>query len=87
MIDSEEFWQSGLKTSYVSPLGFLGYGLWDGGHEQLILNGGSFKPAIAKRDKRDEKQTMIDVRGISTYWLKNKLCPSIGFQDWAHNDF
>jgi hypothetical protein len=28
----------------------------DGGHEQLISNGGMFKPAFAERDK---KQTMI----------------------------
>jgi hypothetical protein len=46
----------------------------DGGHEQLISNGGRFKPACAERDKR---QTMIDLRGISTNWLKNQLCPSI----------
>jgi hypothetical protein len=32
-------------------------------HEQLISNGGRFKPAFAERDK---KQTMIDLRGIST---------------------
>ncbi len=44
------------------------------GHEQLISNGGRFKPAFAKRDK---KQTMIDLRGISTNWFKNQLCPSI----------
>jgi hypothetical protein len=35
----------------------------DGGHEQLVSNG---KPAFAKRDK---KQTMIDLRGISTNQL------------------
>jgi hypothetical protein len=33
----------------------------------LISNGGRFKPAFAKRDK---KQTMIDLRGISTNWFK-----------------
>ncbi len=47
-----------------------------GGHEQLISKS---VPAFAKRDK---KQTMIDLRGISTNWFKNQLCPStICFQD------
>jgi len=46
----------------------------DGGHEQLISNGGRVKPAFAERDK---KQTMIDLRGISTNLLKNQLRPSI----------
>jgi hypothetical protein len=45
----------------------------DGGHEQLISNGGRFKPAFSERDK---KQTIIDLRGISTNWFKNQLCPS-----------
>jgi hypothetical protein len=40
----------------------------------LISNGGRFKPAFAKRDW---KQTVIDLRGISTNWFKNQLCPSI----------
>ncbi len=48
--------------------------LRDGGHEQLISNRGRIKPAFAKRDK---KQTMIDIRGISTNWFKNQLCPTI----------
>jgi hypothetical protein len=47
---------------------------WDGGHEQLISNGRRFKPAFAQRDK---KQKMTDLRGISTNWFKNQLCPSI----------
>jgi hypothetical protein len=38
----------------------------DGGHEKLISNGGRFKPALAERD---EKQKMIDLRGISTNWF------------------
>jgi hypothetical protein len=41
----------------------------DGGYEQLVSNGGRFKPAL---DERDKKQTMIDLRGISTN-------PSLGF--------
>jgi hypothetical protein len=45
-----------------------------GGHGQLISNGEWFKPAFA--EERDKKQTMIDLRGISTSWFKNKLCPS-----------
>jgi hypothetical protein len=40
-----------------------------GGHEQLISNSVRFKPAFVKRD---EKQTMIDLRGISTNWFKNQ---------------
>jgi hypothetical protein len=46
----------------------------DGGHEQLISNGGRFKPAFAEID---EKQTMIDLRGISANWFGNHICPSI----------
>jgi hypothetical protein len=42
--------------------------------EQLISKGERFKPAFAERDK---KQTMIDLRGISTNWFKNQLRPSI----------
>jgi hypothetical protein len=38
-----------------------------GGHEQLISNRVCFKPAFAYRDK---KQTIIDLRGITTDWLK-----------------
>jgi hypothetical protein len=30
---------------------------WDGGHEPLFSNGGSIKPAFAKKDK---KQTMFE---------------------------
>jgi hypothetical protein len=37
----------------------------DGGHKQLISNGGRFKPVFAERDR---KQTMIDLR---TNWFKN----------------
>jgi hypothetical protein len=43
----------------------------DGGLEQLISNGGrSF-------DKRDKKQKIIDLLGISINWFKNLLCPSL----------
>jgi hypothetical protein len=45
----------------------------NGGHEQLISNGGRFKPAFARRDK---KQAMLDLRGISTNWFKNQLIRS-----------
>jgi hypothetical protein len=38
----------------------------DGGHEQLISNGERFN---------GKKQKMIDLRGISTNWFKNQLCP------------
>jgi hypothetical protein len=34
----------------------------------------NFKPAFAEKDT---KQTMTDLRGISTNWFKNHLCPSI----------
>jgi hypothetical protein len=46
----------------------------DGGHEQLISNGGRIKPVFADRDK---KPTMIDLREISTNRFKNQLCPYI----------
>jgi hypothetical protein len=42
-----------------------------GGQEQLISNGERFKPALAGRDR---KQTMKDLREISTNWFKNELC-------------
>jgi hypothetical protein len=49
----------------------------DDGHEQLILNGGRFNPAFFERDK---KQTIIDLRGISTDWFKKtSYVPSQGF--------
>jgi hypothetical protein len=35
----------------------------DGGHKQLISNGGRYKPSFAERDR---KQIMIDLRGISS---------------------
>jgi hypothetical protein len=40
----------------------------DGGHEQLISNGAAFKPAFAERDN---KQEMIDLRGIMLDFLCN----------------
>jgi hypothetical protein len=43
----------------------------------LILNGGRFKPAFAKRDKK------IDFREISTTCIKTSNVPPEGFQDWA----
>jgi hypothetical protein len=48
----------------------------DGGHEQLISNGGRFNPVFSERGK---KQTIIDLRGISTNWLKNSSVPPQGF--------
>jgi hypothetical protein len=51
----------------------------DGGHEQLISNGGRCKPAFTKIDK---KQTMIDFRGISRKLvLKTSYVPTLGFLD------
>jgi hypothetical protein len=46
----------------------------EGAHQQLISNGGRFKLAFFKKDK---KQTMKDLREISTNCLTNQLCPSI----------
>jgi hypothetical protein len=46
----------------------------DGGYEQLISNGGMFKPACAERDK---KQTMIDPLGISDKLVKNHAVLSL----------
>jgi hypothetical protein len=65
-----------IKFSRQFELSYLVVKITDGGHEQLISNGGKFKPAFAERDK---KQTRIHLRGISTNWLKNQLCPSLGF--------
>jgi hypothetical protein len=60
--------------------------LRDGGHEQLVSNSVGFKPAFAKRD---EKQTIIDLRRISTNWFKKPgLCPSIiGLQDCGQSRY
>jgi hypothetical protein len=58
---------------------FASFDFGAGGHEQLISNSVQLTPAFVKKDK---KQTMIDLREISTNWFKNQLCPStIGFQD------
>jgi hypothetical protein len=46
----------------------------DRGLEQLISNGGKFKTAFAKRDK---KHTRIDLREISSNLFKPRFCPSI----------
>jgi hypothetical protein len=43
-----------------------------GGQEQLTSNGGRFKPPFAEKDK---KQTMKDLRRISSNWFKNQLYP------------
>ncbi len=40
----------------------------------LYLKRWEVEPAFAERDR---KHTMIDLRGISTNWLKNQLCPFI----------
>jgi hypothetical protein len=40
------------------------------GHEQLISNGGRFKPA-----ERDEKQTIKTLQEISTNWFKTSYIP------------
>jgi hypothetical protein len=39
-----------------------------------LIHGGRFKPAFAKRDK---KQTMIDPQRILSDWFKNQFCPYI----------
>jgi hypothetical protein len=48
-----------LSISAKASLNLPPFEIRDGGHEQLLLNGGRFKPAFAERDK---KQTMIDLR-------------------------
>jgi hypothetical protein len=49
--------------------------------ETIVMNSDSFKLGFAERDK---KQTMIDLRGISTNWLKNQLCPSTRLSRLRH---
>jgi hypothetical protein len=54
------------------------------GQEQLIPNGGRFKPAFAERDK---KQAVIDFRGISSNQFKTGYAPPLGFlgyELWAN---
>jgi|LakMenEpi03Aug12_release.lakeMendotaPanAssembly.Ray.scaffolds.fasta_scaffold2500607_1 hypothetical protein len=63
-----------LSKSEIKPQYLQEFVIRAGTHEQLISNSVLFKPAFAKRD---EKQAMIDLRGISTNWLKNQLCPTI----------
>ncbi len=41
------------------------------GVNPMYFVGGRFKPA-----KRDRKQTIIDLREISTNWFENQFCPS-----------
>jgi hypothetical protein len=53
----------------------------DGGHEQLISNGGRIKPVFAQRD---QKQTMNDLQGISANWFKKvqivgKVCNQLQY--------
>jgi hypothetical protein len=56
-------------TPELAPYHSQGLRIW-----LLISNGGRFKPAFAKRDK---KQTMIDLRGISTNCMVKKPVMSI----------
>jgi hypothetical protein len=50
-----------------SPRQLIQQAIRDGGHKQLISNGGRFKPAFAHRDK---KQTRTHFRGISSNGFK-----------------
>ncbi len=57
-------------------------GVWGGGGfcgmfpEMVVMKSRSLESAFAERNK---KQIMIDLRGISSNWFKNQLCPSIRF--------
>jgi hypothetical protein len=59
---------------WTAPYTVLDLNIRDGGHKQRISNGLMLKSAFSKRDK---KQTMINLRRISTNWFKNQLCPFI----------
>jgi hypothetical protein len=48
----------------------------DGHHEEMISNCERFKLVKMAFAKRDKKQQMTDLRGISTNWFKKQLCPS-----------
>ncbi len=54
----------------------------DGGHEQLISHSGRYdnEQAFAKRD---EKQAMIDLRGISTNWFSPIELEITSFWIWT----
>jgi hypothetical protein len=67
--------QNHIRPFFLSAC-FKQFYIRDGGHEEVISNGGRLKPAFAEIDK---KQTMIDLRGISTNWFENQLCSSIRF--------
>ncbi len=49
------------------------YTIWDRLSQKTISRYCPFKPASAERDK---KLTMIEFRGFSSNWFKNRLCPS-----------
>jgi hypothetical protein len=79
--------QTGFKTSYVPPLGLLDCGLCrDDGYEQLISNGGRFKPAFSERDKkrtmRDEESRQTGFKGtvsrdfLLLVFFMNQFAPS-----------
>ncbi len=72
--------QQGLLYTY--PLVLKPTDIRAGGHKKRISNRVPFNPAFAKRYK---KQTMIDIREISTNWFKNHLYHSIRFQDCGLN--
>jgi hypothetical protein len=45
-----------------------------GDHEQLILNGGRFKPALAERDNKQDNDWYPRIP--TKNWFTNHLCPS-----------
>jgi hypothetical protein len=56
----------------------------EGGHKQLISNGGGFKLAFAERDK---KHKMIDLRGISSNWYKTQFLKNLWGQRRPYDIF
>ncbi len=53
----------------------------DGGKKQQISNGGRFKSAVAARDK---KQTMTDLREVSSNCFKNRISKKVQGKTTLH---
>jgi hypothetical protein len=46
-------------------------------HEHACVNASQMQNIVQNGGKRDKKQPIFDLRGISTNWFKNLLCLSI----------
>jgi hypothetical protein len=61
-----------VRQTYAGVTFIPQSGVYEFGYRNSL--GGRSKQAFAERDK---KHTLINLRGISTNWFKNQLCPFI----------